>query len=225
MIFFMHIPKTAGSSFRTILFETYGKDKFFPSNEDIKNNPGIYTDIELMKKKLDGRISAEVIAGHFWLHAFDYSKENTPYKVVTFLRNPIERTISHLQHAKERFPNFKNHSLRDIFEEVPYFSCNLQTHYFSKDFKRNVPPDARLYDEFDEIKLKLNSLFFVGITENFKNSLKLLEKKLKINLKPEMKINTAFNQALVDKDLMKDIIKNNELDFILYKEACSMLRF
>ena len=72
----IHIPKTAGSSFRTLLGQIYGDRLLLDYGGEVT-----------------GLDSAEVVHGHF--PATKYLGRFPDAKVITWLRHPVERVISY----------------------------------------------------------------------------------------------------------------------------------
>ena len=96
----IHIPKTAGTSFRNILKNVYGEKEVI--RFDISNRRGITIEEKVLKsKKLSRRI--KVIHGHFTyrnLTKMVALSDNVP--IVTWLRNPIKRVISNYYYLEEK---------------------------------------------------------------------------------------------------------------------------
>ena len=79
---FIHIPKTAGTSFRTLLYDIFDETRVSPP---FSGAP--LTDEDA--RKLD---SYQVIAGHIsWADVKRYFPRR---RLITFLRDPIERCLS-----------------------------------------------------------------------------------------------------------------------------------
>ena len=72
----VHIPKTAGSSFRTLLTQIYGNRLALDYGGEVT-----------------GLGSAEVVHGHF--AATKYLERFPDAKIITWLRHPVERVISY----------------------------------------------------------------------------------------------------------------------------------
>ena len=87
---FVHIPKTAGTWFTSFLMQHFSQDEIAPP---LYSSPES-TDFSAPSKRL--------FAGHFRLIAINTKR---PMRVVTFLRDPFERTASHYRswHHKENF--------------------------------------------------------------------------------------------------------------------------
>jgi hypothetical protein len=82
-VFFMHIPKTAGSSV----------NEFF--NRELADH-GVYTHIEGMREKWGDITSARVLSGHIRLAEYDEKIADKKRIIVCFFREPYRHLESHL---------------------------------------------------------------------------------------------------------------------------------
>ena len=83
----VHLPKTAGSSFRKVLQQVYTKEGVFVDeypNHSLKTTREIW---ENQNRKI------KVIHGHFPLNK--YARSFTNARKIIWLRNPVKRLISH----------------------------------------------------------------------------------------------------------------------------------
>ncbi len=96
-LFFMHIPKTAGTSMRLFLETQY-------NDRDICLEEGWYT-----VKSLDQIAGKQLIRGHF---QYNLRQRLPPdAKLLTVLRDPIARTLSSLKHLQRDATFAPEHSL------------------------------------------------------------------------------------------------------------------
>jgi len=199
-ILFIHIPKTAGTSFRIAAsdyfgakhtFYDYGKQSEETSIEILNfiykhNEP--YSLLQRFKES-----DNVFLSGHYnvakYMHLFD------TLDVITFVRNPIKQVVSHYYHFKTHH-NYKG-TLYNFIKEDRF--KNIQSKF---------------------LKGKPLELFgFVGITEEYEKSLSLINSYYGIDIKA-LKMNT--NQMLkeeISDEVVRLIEEENVEDIKLYKRA------
>ena len=211
----MHLPKTAGSAFRKLLEEQYGTDAAFcyhPEPRQVEEN---------LRQALPKKPS--LLAAHF-----DASQLNAElraaYKIVTFLRHPVERNISHYLFVKhspwpmhqELFRQWQNF---EGFLQSPFaqnFQCRFLSGYRLKDL--TISENELLQISLEQLK----TIDGLGITEFYEDSVWLLArryhwKKLrpkKINESPHLEAAKNLQQQY-----QSPLIRQNMADLALYKEA------
>jgi hypothetical protein len=158
----VHIPKTAGSSFKKIL-EAYFEDKILFDYEDAPiNTPPFFRKYKALKdsflipKKLHG--NTRCIHGHFLPYKYSRLDRNKTL-FVTWLRNPLERMISHYKYWTRTYTPQSPRLHRKIVEE----KWSLEDFCFS-------PAMRNFYAQF--LWSYPHELFdFIGITERFDEDL------------------------------------------------------
>ena len=93
-IIFLHLPKAGGTTLRQIFYDQYRhltKEEIYTVNRT-KETPAF---VELDKTKLS---EIKVLIGHFSHGIHEYLGENFTY--ITFLREPISRTLSQYYYSK-----------------------------------------------------------------------------------------------------------------------------
>ena len=228
-LIYLHIPKTGGSTFHTILRRNYpGKSTYnvFASSYD---NPEVASFMALGKEQ---KAKIRLLKGHmpFGLH------ESLPNKsaYITFLRDPIERVISQYYYVKKsethehhREVHVGKMSISDFVEcGIITGMNNGQCRFLTGAVKRRPYNDSE--GLFEEAKLNIDSHFsWVGITERFDESILTLQESIgwqylpvyiKQNVSKIRKKATQFsNQEL-------DVIRTyNSEDIKIYEYANSML--
>lgn len=198
-IIFIHIPKTAGSSFRFAL-------------EDLYNLEEICRDYDASDSNLPLTEQSKIISGHF--HASKYRERFPNAKEILFLRDPLDRVLSN--YFFNRFQDRK--TLLSLEEEKKHIHLRLD---------RGDCGLCNLMANMIGIR-ELESFFFVGITEFFKEdvstlstklnkSIKILNRNLTKQLMPNyMGYKRAF---LEDKEICDKILEKNQLDIKLYNKA------
>lgn len=178
--FYIHIPKTAGISLTHILFS-----HFQPAR--VNNEYNDYTKIVALNDATFD--SYDLVCGHFPYSLIERFPQK-PY-VMVMLRDPIQRAASHLRHIKTT-PDFWLHkhipaatmSIEEILETDmgKEFIRDQQTRLLGCDFPLTSLSGPKLLSASDEnpsavlsrAKSRLDDALYVGITEQFDDSLQLL---------------------------------------------------
>lgn len=169
-LYFIHVPKCAGTSFISLVDERYILDEIIPTHYDIK--------------KLKNEITDEQLAGYRFIRGhlpYDLVIPRLPKqpRIITFLREPITRLISNFQ-MRQRVSDplvglqstLRNLSLEEFLDRpdlVPVFA-NRATRLIGgtdRSRKGEVIPNLELAKE------RLATFDFVGIVEHFNDSLDL----------------------------------------------------
>ncbi|GLK57384.1 hypothetical protein JOD31_003664 [Methylopila capsulata] len=206
MIFSIHIPKTAGTSFRHALKALYG-DKvalFYGAND-----PDTHPLLRAPRKEIVGRLTqledqgVEVLHGHYHLGAVESAVADPGAQVWTWVRDPVERVLSHYffireQPLKRRFDEGEDPSKMDLatFAELRRMR-DVQDHYLS-----GADPA---------------SFAFAGLTERFELGLGLLFGEAAPTLRRRYNA-TSAKDAVADEDYAR-ILALNPKDARLYASA------
>ncbi len=201
----LHIPKTAGRSFLTILNSVY--DPAIIAHYENKN----YTDktispITQFKSQLNNTV--KVIHGHFKFKEIADLKIHPSTKIITWLRDPVERVISNYSFFKKRIslaPEDKELQLRKNESILDYAKMEESKNRMSK-----------FMDGLD-----INEFFYIGITENFDIDIHELSRKLnwKQFTVPRINDNAEFKSALpsISSETRKILAELNSVDMELYR--------
>ncbi|MAR01142.1 MAG: hypothetical protein CMI00_11495 [Oceanospirillaceae bacterium] len=199
---FIHIPKTAGSSFRLAAERYFGKEFTFfdygPKSHDTHALISKY-EYEVKDRYLTGKNvcdTARFLSGHF--NYPKYAPFFSAKEIVTFVRDPAQQVRSHYEH-------FVRHHAYDkdflTFITTPQFS-NLQSRMMSG--------------------TSLDSLGFIGLTEQYEESLALLNRYLGVEIesldinKNDSKKSQSYEFTAEETELLK---AHNKDDIALYKEC------
>lgn len=214
----IHIPKTAGTSFGYMLIDLY-KDsygKHYPQPRK-KNIPSFlhsklynkYDNTPNILSKQDLTKNLKCVHGHMTYDKYksDFNFKNV--KLITWVRNPIERLISLYY-----FRKFNNK-----------FTINEMVKYdrFMDWIKSNDSEEITILKYLNDI----NDFYFIGITEKFEKDIELLYEKMNWSNYKIYHMNKSSKQefiklSLKDKNYIKDKFKK---DFILYNDILKLREY
>ncbi|WNZ57242.1 sulfotransferase family 2 domain-containing protein [Microbulbifer sp. MKSA007] len=185
-IIFVHIPKTAGTSFRK------GADTYFGKNKICRDyGRGSALTSPLVEKWTSGGVDSwgfyqdfdrrgyKFLTGHF--HASKYIDIFGVGRMVTFLRDPVDRIISEYNHKIWK-QNYKG-SFEDFYRS-----------------RENINRQLRLVGQED-----WSQFGFIGFVDSYEDSLFLLNQKFDIKL-PVLRQNVAVNEAVHSRKLTSEQI-------------------
>jgi integrase len=221
-IYHIHIRKTAGTVIHELLRKQFQEQQVCP----------IRSEIELRGKFLiDERLTTirqyPLISGHF----YSFGKRLMPaYKIVTFLRDPVARTISafnHIQYSK-RDPFHKKLTGLTIGEALQSNLADLELRNGQTRFLvGNAGYDYNNLDD-DAISIAksfIDQLFFVGIQELMELSVQRLTFLLGVDPPHQIdRINTKVTASGIkvndlSADELKLVQKYNAYDLQVYQYA------
>ena len=175
-IIFIHVPKTAGQTLYLIIKRQYPLEEIMNFREGVG---GSYP--EFLKSSPDNRSRYWLLRGHIPIGLHEYIDE--PCEYFTFLRDPIERTISHyyflareeVHPLKEKYgPDFI--SFKELLErgdDPLLFNCHTRQ---LSGVMYDVPPRGCTRKHLELAKQNLrDNIRVVGLTERFDESLILLQ--------------------------------------------------
>ena len=216
-IIFLHIPKTAGTTLRNIIYAQYGEARTAPIYEEESS----FFSKEQFKQLIDTRKDqADVIIGHIEYGFHQLLAGNRPYRYAALLRDPIKCCLSLYNHFKNVHYSGSDISLLELIKgpHGGHF-INLQTRIICgiNDFNAAI-------DTIDR------EFALIGITERFNETLLLASHILgwrmipykRLNISTQWKIN-YIEELKNDKRAMDLLIDMNEIDIRLYEYVNSRL--
>lgn len=241
-LLFLHIPKTAGITFRRVLEKIIGIERsveilcpvstytFRPANED----PEISVE-EFRRHPMNVQNKIRLMEGHFRYGVHKFIGSSCQY--VTFLRDPIDRFVSNYyyqigkdwgvvhERVKKEFRDFDDYMEHGI--ERGHFHPSPVTRWLcDMDVvdDRTTPEDTfRMATE--NIK---NDFLWVGICESFDESMLTLKKKMNWNHSPvyskENKTRKRPGQNEVSAKTFELIRKEHSYDYLLFNNMQEQLR-
>ena len=201
---FIHIPKTAGTSFRKAAIEYFGEEcvccDYGPYAEETSLPVRRWVIDETDMWQFYSEFSNggyRLLAGH--INAGTYSPLFPANQFITFLRNPVQRLMSNYQAYVRTFKYEKS------FEEF----------FRSEEF---INGQSKVLEA-----VPWQTLGFIGITERYQESLNLLNEAycldipfMEENLNKE-KVSEAYD---LQEETVAEILHLNAADTALYEQAC-----
>ena len=223
IIIFQHIPKTAGTTLRYIIqyqfppsaiCELYGS-----SGSPAQRIAKLQSLSKLQQQKI------KIINTHVGFGLHDYLQQ--PCRYITFLREPVQRAVSmYYYFQKTKNPQFVELSLEEFVRTYPGVQNGmtknlsgivLQTQLGTAEADRELVCDR---SSLEIARANLQRHFkFVGISERFDESLLLLRQILGWKIPLFDKSNTSKKPQSIDRQILKYIERQNELDLQLYESA------
>jgi len=218
IMYSVHIPKTAGTYFRDYLFHLPFDAVYFyyDGNEDMglrlsRLPVSISTKQDGWLNKLNKNqddeniqlINSVVIHGHYF--AKTYLKDNNDNQFMTWVRDPVDRLLSH-------YSFWKNNSFPSDPNWINFNKRSMGIIEFSE-----LKINQNIYFNYLE-GLDLSKVFFIGVVDYMEESLKILEDKFKISTNfTKPKLNVTVNKFTDISNEQKDyILSLNKKDSEIY---------
>lgn len=220
--FFLHIPKTAGTSFRMMLETNVPASKIFPNQSELNelfngNYPTLNQVSELSFKSAEKKL----FIGHYPFGS-DTKFFGKPARTIVFLRDPIARTISNIKHVSRHFNGASSMApIKLLDRNSPFFAefNNRQVFMLSGGHAVDQPEQA-----LSLAKNNLSRCFFIGLTETFNKDISRLACITGWDFGQEIKANFSTNSEIqFDESTMNRIHQLNQLDIELYQFAKQLL--
>lgn len=212
----IHIPKTAGTSFREQLVQNYGKNAI--TQFDIIYEEGI------IKYKINGEYvekplfnpETKVIHGHFeYFRLIEFCPKLVKTPTITWLRDPAQRVISNYNYLKEK-----------LFQEI---STNALASSLASRMLCTLAQFSALENERNKMSkflkgISAEGLFFIGLVENYEKDLTALAVKLKWNnYTPVYNNITKKVKKEISPLILQEICNNNSEDVLLYSTTMKLI--
>lgn len=211
---FVHLPKTAGTTMRQILYSQHPKENAILHVHRIPP-------AELAAKLENLPPEVQVITGHFDFDVRQHLRQ--PHRVFTLLRDPVERLLSlYFYIGREKAHRWHQ---RFLSGELTLLQCareeqNLQTRLLAG---RNGTEGLSGRELLERAKHNLaNECAAFGLTERFDESIILFNRTLGWNVRGYTSDNVTRKRptsSSTSKEDLEEIRRCNELDLELYEFA------
>ena len=209
----VHIPKSAGTSFRNILKQVYGEQAVIRLDIDLMYQQLKINEAEFEGYQLDKKI--KVVHGHFspaLLRAQFKIDDQIP--MITWLRDPVERVISNYFYLEKRLKEELEEERKGL-NILSKMQRSLME-YAGAEINRN-----RISKFLNGAQIK--DFTFVGIQEHYSEDLRILASILGWNDFQELHHNqTGKTKREISPEDRAEIARLNPLDMALYQEAMEL---
>lgn len=222
MIISVHIPRTAGSNFRTFLLDHF-KDKLYLDYQDPILVSGFLRDSYTRARKLMLQFDKEelnkydCIHGHFLPVKYGKLFDHTEAKYVIWLRDPVDRLVSHYYFLKSEVAEKKKQS--PFQNKVITEDWSLEAFCFNKTIKNLVSKMLK--------KFPIENFEFIGTTHTYNEDIVRFSKKYFQIKKPYIrkavnKNNMFTSYEAIDDSFRQKVTAFHQKDFELYKRALQL---
>jgi len=244
-LFFVHIMRTAGTTFRMHLREQYGSSAVYPDfdrdldpEQSVASTQNPQGHAPRMQAVLDTYISVKQLrslpaartrevrayAGHFPYVASQLL--GFPVTTVTLLREPVARTISYLRATKQRRARLADHTLEQIYDDGWIFPMYVHNHQAKV---LSMEPGDRLESVLDVIDVddrrlavamdNLDAIDVVGVMDQFDEFVAEVAARRGWFPTTVPRHNTSEGNPEVSDALRERILEDNAADVAVYERA------
>lgn len=209
MFLFTHIEKCAGTTFNEVLMLTFWRYLHISKNKYGGNDPRNDLKVEDLGEYL--KLFPSGIGGHSIRPCRNLQQKFKNPTQITFLRNPLDRYLSHYNHGVET-------GWQKSFDE-----------FLNKKFYHNfMTVKIAGSENYKEANKYLSEFKFIGDANQYNRSINLLQEVLDVNFysfghdknKRKNKLNYLTVGDLTNEQLLR-AEQNNALDIKLYEEFIS----
>ncbi len=215
MIISVHIPRTAGSSFRAYLRgsarihlkEDYGNPIMVPSL--IRNSVAVAGRLKKKIQPLSDKI--DCLHGHFLPYKYKDLVGKPGVKFITWLRDPADRIRSQFDYC---FQSNKDIDKSPFQNKVARENWSFEAFY----------SDARMKNLYSKFfwKFPLESFECIGIVEHYETDYQYICEWFFNDFDPKFTYGNRTNPVVMKEDQKKEIYRINQLDCAIYQKALEM---
>jgi hypothetical protein len=164
--------RTGGTSLREMLWQAYPQESIYPNESQLTPKGRQYPELDRAVAWLRANPAPSLVNGHYPYVLRQLLPSST--KVITLLRDPIDRSISAMRRARRRNERFKAMSFEEVFDDQRFREAmieNYQTKVFGIRQSDEVA-SVNLPLRMDRGRLRtaidhLEACDVVGLTEDF----------------------------------------------------------
>jgi hypothetical protein len=144
--FFIHIMKTGGATFRQFVYKNFAEGAVYPVPR-IDDMDRAWLIAELLALPDERRAGLHAYTGHFPFVVTEMM--GIDFVTMTILRDPVDRVVSYLKHAKRYHKQHQELSLEEIYEDAFWFPTVMHNHQSKIFSMRDSDPLESYLDVID----------------------------------------------------------------------------
>jgi hypothetical protein len=223
-ILVIHIAKTAGTSLRQMLEDEYGEQQIYPGIFYLKHmTNGFYPLGSEMLRDYIKLPPHKVLVGHFTAAMADMVP--TPYETATFVRDPVQRSLSMLNFWS-KIMHIPLSTLIDDTQFMMQHIADYQTRILGADHVCDPHQVGIADDDMLARAIKrLETINFIGITEHFSESCRKFDKQFNTQISKSVRYINIFRPA--GNELAEYIQRVEPFlkhDYVLYETALAKFK-
>ena len=223
-LFFVHVMKTGGSTFRRHVEGQLGADRVYPNAEVDRDLFEANTSVRYLRNLPEDRWNqVDVVSAH--LPFFASTVLDKRFVTATILRDPVERTVSHLRNCQRSDPKCHGRSLEEIYDHPFIFPLQIHNHQVrvfalgAADGADSINQPIDIDDEhFDQALDHVRSVHILGLQQRYDEFVDAVHRRFGWQRKvvPDLLVS---GPAEVSERLVRRIRKDNEADMEFFEQA------
>jgi hypothetical protein len=208
----LHIPKTAGTSFRNVLKDVYGNEAVIRLDIDLQYQQLKINEQEFRGRKLSKKV--RVAHGHFspaLIKEHLDLQEDIPF--ITWLRHPVERVLSNFYYLEKRLKE-------ELDEEGKGLNILSKMQRNLMEYAAAEINQDRMHKFLDGMPVE--DFFFVGFQDYFSEDLDRIASLLQWPQVEEITHNVTGKPYVVSEEERAAIASFNPRDMALYQKALEL---
>ena len=234
--FYVHVQKAAGTELRERLKRCFPAHALYPdpTDGDIVTVAPQVSVRQLLARWEQRKEQIEIITGHFPYATTELL--DADFVTLSVLREPVERTLSHLRHHRKMNPEARDASLETIYEDVfrPAFFANHMVKMFSltaEEIAASAERDTWAMvmrmeftpERLERAKVQVGRLDVLGLHDQFDDFCAELQSRFGWQLGEPLYANRTPTEE-VAASLRARIAADNALDLELWEHAREIYR-
>ena len=223
-VFFVHVMKTGGATFRRHVYANFDPDEVYPNPSYDDMNDGNWSIEQLLSLPPERRAVIRAYTGHFPFVVTDLLDGH--FLTLAILRDPVSRTISYLKHCKRYHEHHRDLSLEEIYDDEFYFRTMIHNHQ-AKLFSMTTDDRLESYMDVIEIdddrleiaKANLARIDLLGLNEHHDEFLAEVEERLAWWIGPVPNQRVSEESWEASPALRRRIASDNAADMEFYAHA------